>query len=241
MAASRATPAPVIPPPITTTSKSSRSSRAPRASARGHHAQVRYEVSGRQRARAAPSPGAASPGGAGRSRARRRGTPAAARPSRRAQHLRRAPVAGEPARVGAEQNDVGRAPAAGASPPRPATGSPLCIDRRARPASARGRASPPPPSPAAAFSRSSASGPSTRNRHGLVRLWLGAQRASSNSSSSVSRGTGLGSVRLVRAAGPDGVVHVHLGEASGSTGLGPVRTDPHPRIGSSPWPPEQCS
>src|SRR4051794_32660699 len=44
--------------------------------------------------------------------------------------------------------------------------------------------------PAAAFSRSSASGPTTRKRHGLVRWWFGAQRASSNSSSSVSRSTG---------------------------------------------------
>src|SRR3954447_10654785 len=43
--------------------------------------------------------------------------------------------------------------------------------------------------PAASFSLSSASGPTTRKRHGFVRLWLGAQRASSNSSSSVSRST----------------------------------------------------
>src|SRR5215210_4165486 len=45
-------------------------------------------------------------------------------------------------------------------------------------------------SPAASLSRASDSGPTTRKRHGFVRLWLGAQRASSNSSSSVSRGTG---------------------------------------------------
>ena len=36
-------------------------------------------------------------------------------------------------------------------------------------------------------------GPSTRKRHGFVRLWLGAQRASSKSSSSVARSTGSGS------------------------------------------------
>src|SRR3954468_23543659 len=44
--------------------------------------------------------------------------------------------------------------------------------------------------PAAPFSFSSARGPTTRKRHGFVRLWLGAQRASSNSSSSVARSTG---------------------------------------------------
>src|SRR4051794_34496886 len=58
--------------------------------------------------------------------------------------------------------------------------------------------------PAARFSRSSASGPTTRKRHGLVRLWFGAQRASSNSSSSVSRSSGSGVyalwVRRVRMA-----------------------------------------
>ena len=63
--------------------------------------------------------------------------------------------------------------------------------------------------PAAALSRSSASGPSTRKRHGFVRLWLGAQRASSNSASSVARSTGSGRVGLVRAAGADQVGEVH--------------------------------
>ena len=50
--------------------------------------------------------------------------------------------------------------------------------------------------PAAALSAASASGPSTRNRHGFVRLWFGAQRASSNSSSSVARSTGAGAYAL---------------------------------------------
>src|SRR5205823_7928948 len=37
--------------------------------------------------------------------------------------------------------------------------------------------------PAALFRRKSVSGPSTRKRHGFVRWWFGAQRASSSSSS----------------------------------------------------------
>src|SRR3954452_12557760 len=60
------------------------------------------------------------------------------------------------------------------------------------------------PSGRACFSASSDRGPSTRNRHGFVRWWLGAQRASSNSWSSCSRGTGSGRytlcVRRVRIA-----------------------------------------
>src|SRR5690348_5414504 len=60
------------------------------------------------------------------------------------------------------------------------------------------------PSGCACFSPSSDRGPSTRNRHGLVRWWFGAQRASSNSWSSCSRGTGSGRytlcVRRVRIA-----------------------------------------
>ena len=47
--------------------------------------------------------------------------------------------------------------------------------------------------PAASFSAASDCGPSTRKRQGFVRLWLGAQRASSKSSSSVARSTGSGS------------------------------------------------
>src|SRR5215212_1896524 len=47
-----------------------------------------------------------------------------------------------------------------------------------------------PSGPAAAFSLSSASGPSTRKRQGFVTLWLGAQQASSSSSSSVAGSTG---------------------------------------------------
>src|SRR6476646_6787078 len=52
------------------------------------------------------------------------------------------------------------------------------------------------PSGCACFNASSDLGPSTRNRHGLVRWWLGAQRASSNSWSSCSRGTGSGRYTL---------------------------------------------
>src|SRR3954452_5542121 len=58
--------------------------------------------------------------------------------------------------------------------------------------------------PAADFRRSSVPGPITRKRHGVVRLWLGAHRASSNSSSSTARSTGSGlnalCVRRVRIA-----------------------------------------
>src|SRR4051812_25895060 len=45
-------------------------------------------------------------------------------------------------------------------------------------------------SPAARLSAARACGPTTRNRHGLVRWWLGAQRARSKRSISVSRSTG---------------------------------------------------
>src|SRR3954463_8054435 len=44
--------------------------------------------------------------------------------------------------------------------------------------------------PAACLSRPSAPGPTTRKRHGFVRLWFGAQRASSNSSSRMALSTG---------------------------------------------------
>ena len=58
--------------------------------------------------------------------------------------------------------------------------------------------------PAASFNLASATGPITRNRHGFVRWWFGAQRPSSSSSSSTSRGTGSGAnalwVRLLRIA-----------------------------------------
>ena len=50
--------------------------------------------------------------------------------------------------------------------------------------------------PAACLRAASARGPSTRKRHGFVRLWLGAQRASSNRASSVARSTGSGSYAL---------------------------------------------
>src|SRR3982750_4565785 len=67
--------------------------------------------------------------------------------------------------------------------------------------------------PAACFSFSSARGPTTRKRHGLVRLWLGAQRASSNSSSSIARSTGslvyALCVRRGGVGGADGVFDFH--------------------------------
>ena len=46
--------------------------------------------------------------------------------------------------------------------------------------------------PAASFRRASASGPRTRKRHGCVRWWFGASRATSSSSRTISRGTGSG-------------------------------------------------
>ena len=80
-------------------------------------------------------------------------------------------------------------------PPRRSSGSPArttdaatSVGARSSLAAASG--------PAAALSRSSASGPRTRKRHGFVRLWFGAQRASSNSSSSVARSTGSGAYAL---------------------------------------------
>ena len=72
-----------------------------------------------------------------------------------------------------------------------ATGSPFCTTEAATSVGARSSLAAA-SGPAAAFRRSSASGPSTRKRHGFVRLWFGAQRASSNSSSSVARSTGPG-------------------------------------------------
>src|SRR4051812_3374317 len=72
--------------------------------------------------------------------------------------------------------------------------------------------------PAASLSAVSASGPTTRKRHGFVRLCDGAQRASSNSSSSVSRGTGSGRkalnvlrVRIASSSSIDTVTPVFLG------------------------------
>src|SRR4051812_46331229 len=68
--------------------------------------------------------------------------------------------------------------------------------------------------PAASLSAANAAGPTTRKRHGSVRLCAGAQRASSNRSSSVSRGTGSRRkafcVRLVRIACSSST-HVRLG------------------------------
>src|SRR5204863_4277034 len=75
--------------------------------------------------------------------------------------------------------------------------------------------------PAATFKRSSACGPSTRKRHGLVRLWFGAQPARSSSSSSTSRDSGSGLnalwVRRVRIAVSTSTQHnvpSRLGEAT---------------------------
>src|SRR3954453_3520802 len=66
------------------------------------------------------------------------------------------------------------------------------------------------------LSRSRAFGPTTRNRHGLVRWWLGAQRASSNKSSSVWRSTGSGRyalwVRRLRMASSTCIGQERVGE-----------------------------
>src|SRR5262249_40261336 len=70
-----------------------------------------------------------------------------------------------------------------------ATGSPLWTTETATRVGARSSL-PAASGPAASLSRASAPGPSPRKRHGLVRWWLGAQRASSRSSASVSRSTG---------------------------------------------------
>src|SRR3954470_15991718 len=85
------------------------------------------------------------------------------------------------------------------------------------------------PSGCACFSASSDRGPSTRNRHGFVRWWLGAQRASSNSWSSCSRGTGSGRytlcVRRVRIASSTftAAVRVSGGACRGNCRLGVMR------------------
>ena len=66
-------------------------------------------------------------------------------------------------------------------------------------------------SSATRLSAARASGPRTRKRHGSVRWWFGAQRASSKSSSSTSSGTGSGPnalcVRRVRIRSSSGRVH----------------------------------
>ena len=66
--------------------------------------------------------------------------------------------------------------------------------------------------PAASLRRSSASGPITRKRQGLVRLWLGAQRARSSISSSVPAVDRLGPVGLVGPARADRLLDFHSGE-----------------------------
>ena len=109
----------------------------------------------------------------------------------RAQHLGRAPVARQAAGVGGEQDDVGG--------DRGRVQVLLVLDRVAaerRRADDQGRG-------AVELRRRLGAGgllqalerpgPMTRKRQGSVRLWFGAQRASSNSSSSVSRSTGSGS------------------------------------------------
>src|ERR687890_554902 len=73
--------------------------------------------------------------------------------------------------------------------------SPVCVTETATSVGARSSfaaAS----GPAASLRRASAFGPTTRKRHGFVRLWFGAQRASSNSSSRVARSTGSGPYAL---------------------------------------------
>src|SRR5438094_7191045 len=89
---------------------------------------------------------------------------------------------------------------------RSCTGSPSGSTVTAMRVGARSSLRPEPGSTASAarFRRSSACGPSTRNRQGFVRWWLGAQRASSKSSSRMARSSGSGRyalcVRRVRMA-----------------------------------------
>ena len=92
------------------------------------------------------------------------------------------------------------------------TGSPLSAQETTTRVGARSSFAAP-SGPAASFSRPSAPGPTTRKRQGAVRWWLGAQRASSSSSSISSRGERLGREGLVGAPGPDRGLDLH-GRAS---------------------------
>ena len=69
-------------------------------------------------------------------------------------------------------------------------------------------------SSASSFSRASVRGPRTRKRQGLVRLWFGAQRASSRSSSSTSVRNRLRGEHLVRAPAADRLLELHRGQRS---------------------------
>ena len=90
-----------------------------------------------------------------------------------------------------EQHDVDRAGRGAAGPPRPGPGRRREHDGGAPRASARGRAWPPPRARRPPSALRAPPGRRTRKRHGLVRWWFGAQRASSNSSSSARAVDGL--------------------------------------------------
>ena len=185
-------------------------------------------------------------GGAGRRSARSSGSPTAARPSAVRSTLGRAPVAGEPAARGRRAGRCRRRTAVACRSSSSWTGSPVeraGADDQGR---ARGRASRPPPGPAASLSRSSACGPITRKRQGLVRLWLGAQRASSSSSSSVLAVHRLGPEGLVGAAGADRVLDVHRGNVverplAGSGKAAPVEDPAAPGRSAASQPPRPAT
>ena len=107
---------------------------------------------------------------------------------RLAERLGRSPVGGDAALVRRPASPRTRRTRPRRCPRRPAARRRSGAPSR-RPGSGRDRAWPRRPGRPASAAPATA-GPSTRNRHGLVRWWLGAQRASSSSSSSVSRGTG---------------------------------------------------
>ena len=113
--------------------------------------------------------------------------------------------------------------------------------RSRRRASARGRASRPRSRAPAATSRSNVSGPSTRKRHGSVRWWFGAQRASSRSSSIVSRSTGSGSkalcVRRVRIAASRSIARTLASRERPTASGRPLRSDSMARL----WRPRSSS
>ncbi len=98
-----------------------------------------------------------------------------------------------------------------ADPRGPVPASPLCWAVTATSVGARCSltAEPGCSDSASSISRSRVRSPRTRKRQGLVRWWLGAQRASSNSSSSTAGSSASRGERLVRAARADSLLDVH--------------------------------
>ena len=126
-----------------------------------------------------------------------------------AQDGRRAPVARQPAAVRAEQDDVGGAGRGAAGPPRRPPGRRCARAETATSVGARSSLAAA-SAPAASLSRASAAGPRTRKRHGLVRWWLGAQRAEVEQLGERLAVDGLAAVGLVRPPGADGLLELHL-------------------------------